>query len=77
VKGSKLTGPNGKSIFLPAAGYRDATSLLDVGSLGFYWSSSLSTGYPGGAWSLGFYSGNVYGGNDYRCYGQSIRPVSE
>lgn len=41
VKGYVVTGPNGKSIFLPAAGYRGGSSLYDTGSYGQYWLSSL------------------------------------
>ena len=74
VYGRKVTGPNGASIFLPAAGYRD-NSYLDVGSDGDYWSSSLNTNYSSHAFSLGFRSGDV-GWRDYgRCYGRSVRPV--
>ena len=40
VNGYKVTGPNGNSIFLPAAGYRYGTSHYDVGSAGNYWSST-------------------------------------
>jgi len=46
VNGCKFTGPNGNSIFLPAAGaiYRSRASL--DGRNGIYWSSSLRTDYP-------------------------------
>ena len=42
VKGVKVTGPNGNSIFLPAAGLRyDKGGFLDyVGTHGYYWSAS-------------------------------------
>ena len=33
-----VTGPNGNTMFLPAAGYRYDVSLYDVGSGGIYWS---------------------------------------
>ena len=69
---------NNNSIFLPAAGCRDVADLHDVGSYGYYWSSSLYTGNPYGAYGLGFFSDFV---NRYfinrRCYGFSVRPVSE
>lgn len=72
---------NGNSIFLPAAGCRKDDSLSKDGSLGYYWSSSLSSSwsiYPaeeGRAGAFGFDSSgtNWYAGN--RCDGQSIRPV--
>ena len=80
VKERKVTGPNGKSIFLPAAGFRSDSCLYNVGSSGLYWSSSLNTGYPGGAWSVAFNSVDVSRGSGdygYRYYGLSVRPVTE
>ena len=74
---SKVSGYEGNTIFLPAAGYRDGTSLSFVGSYGVYWSSSLSTGGSSYAWYVGFNSGYVYRSHVYRYYGQSVRPVSE
>ena len=72
------TGPNGNSIFLPAAGYRDGTGLLYTGSDGLYWSSSLRTDYPGSAWYVTFYSDYVYRSSGADRYdGLSVRPVSE
>ena len=40
--GYKVTGPNGNSIFLPAAGYRYESLLYRVGGGGYYWSSTPS-----------------------------------
>ena len=77
VKGRIVTASSGNSIFLPAAGYRRGTNLYDAGSSGFYWSSSLSTDYPYDAWYVHFYSDNVLRFSSYRCYGLSVRPVSE
>lgn len=41
VNGYLVSGSNTNTIFLPAAGYR-GSSLVEAGSLGLYWSSSLS-----------------------------------
>ena len=78
---SNKTGYTDCSIFLPAAGYRDDTYLIRVGFFGYYWSSSLLTDYPGGAYGLQSRSGGVYsdgwylnGGNNRNC-GLSVRPV--
>ena len=76
VGGWKVTGPNGKSITLPAAGYRDCDGSVDgVGSYGDYWSSTPSGSDD--AWSLDFNSGSVDVGDDSRCYGQSVRLVQD
>lgn len=75
-KGRRVIGPNGNSIFLPAAGYRYGTSVSGHGSNGGYWSGSLDdTGFL--ACSLDFSIGNVSWGYGIRCYGFSVRPVSE
>ncbi len=75
VNGRLFTGPNGNSIFLPAAGRRYGSELLYAGSRGDYWSSSLYSGYPSSAWSLDFRSGNFRMDIDYRNYGFTVRPV--
>ena len=74
VNGYKVTGPNGNSIFLPAAGFRDGSSLYLAGSDGYYWSSTPNDFY---AFSLYFYSSNHYMGSYGRGYGRSVRPVLE
>lgn len=76
VNGYKVTSKsNGNSIFLPAAGYRNDSSLNKAGSNGYYWSSSLNTDYPYDAWSVYFYSDYVSRGYNYRSDGRSVRPV--
>lgn len=77
ISGIIVTGHNGNSIFFPAAGYRDDTNLLDAGSAGGYWSSSLTTGEPDYAGSVGFYSTDFNGGFSRRYFGRSVRPVKE
>ena len=77
VNGYKVTGPNGNSIFLPAAGYYNGSSLNGVGGDGDYWSSSPYETNISHAYGLYFGSSShsVKWGN--RSYGQTIRPVSE
>ena len=77
VKGYLVTGPNGNSIFLPAAGSRYGTSSDDVGSDGYYWSSTPDGDYDGFAYCLYFGSGDYGWGWNGRLYGQSVRPVLE
>ena len=78
VNGYKITSKvNGRSIFLPAAGYRDSSSLYFAGSCGYYWSSTPNESYTSGAYRLGFASGSRDVGWGNRSDGQSVRPVSE
>ena len=78
VNGYKFVGPNGNSIFLPAAGHMGGTSLINVGSYGDYWSSSLNTSKPRSAYYVFFNSSYVYRSyNDPRYYGYSVRPVCQ
>ncbi len=75
--GYKVTGPNGNSIFLPAAGYGDGTSLYYAGSDGYYWSATPSEGDTGSAYYLDFGSGHFGWGWYGRGRGRSVRPVSK
>jgi hypothetical protein len=75
VNGRLFTGPNGNSLFLPAAGYRWDDELGSAGYDGDYWSSSLYTDYPYYAWSFYFYPGNYHMNSGDRYYGYSVRPV--
>ena len=79
VNGCLFTGPNGNSIFLPAAGYRNNDSeLLDAGSDGGYWSSSLHSDYSCSAWNLGIpISGNYGMYPSYRYRGRVVRAVCQ
>ena len=74
--GYKVTGPNGSSIFLPAAGYRSGSSLNYAGSSGYYWSSA-----PDGStrvYYLKFDSGSHgMSSGKIRHYGCLVRPVRE
>ena len=75
VKGYKVVGPNGNSIFLPAAGYMFEGTLYNAGSYGHYWSSSLYTVIPGYAYYVHFYSVYVDWDGSNRYYGLTVRPV--
>ena len=74
---SNVSGFEGNTIFLPAAGYWIGSSPYDAGSRGFYWSSSLTTSYLDSAWGVYFFSGYVDRSNSLRYIGRSVRPVSE
>ncbi len=76
VEGCLFTSKkNGKSLFLPAAGSRWDDELIDVGWNGSYWSSSLDTDDPSGAWSFLFDSDGYDMGYDGRNLGLSVRAV--
>ena len=77
VNGYTVTGPNGNSIFLPAAGYRYGTGVYNRGSHGYYWSSSLDSDDGNYACGLYFGSGFYDWYFNNRYYGLSVRPVSE
>lgn len=78
VYGYKVTGPNGKSIFLPAVGYRIGDKYYNIGLSGYYWSNSLDTDCNNNALYIVF-SGDTYGwGRFYERYvGLCVRPVCE
>lgn len=75
VKGGKLTGPNGNSIFLPAAGWRLFDDLSRAGEYGSFWSSTQSPDDSDYAYYLGFSSDRADGGDNFRDSGRSVRPV--
>ncbi|MBR5963886.1 MAG: hypothetical protein IK000_07055 [Bacteroidaceae bacterium] len=75
VKVFSFTGPNGKSIYLPAAGYKFNANEQEIGSGASYWSASLTT-------SINYaHELNISGGNVlWDCYinrfaGLPVRPV--
>ena len=77
VNGMRVTGPNGNSIFLPAAGYCPGSSRNDVGEYGNYWGSTPYESDTRGAYSLFFGSGGHDVNWFYRDSGRTVRPVSE
>ena len=78
VNGYEVTSKkNGKSIFLPAAGFLYETSLDNVGKTGCYWSSLLYTDEPFGAYYLAIVSTFTSGEYSYRSYGFTVRPVCQ
>ena len=73
VNGQKFTGPNGNSIFLPAAGYRNGTDVYNRGSEGYYWSGMSYSDYGSYCLRIG---GSIEGGNS-KVHGYPIRPVKD
>lgn len=78
VSGYKITGPNGKSIFLPAAGNRRGENLYYRGEAGYYWSATYLEMLGGnGAYSLSFLDGEWGSAPGYHYFGCPIRPVKD
>lgn len=82
VNGYRVTGPNGNSIFLPAAGYHRGTGVSEQSSYGYYWSSSLnnkdSNIYYGSNYACCLFLGGLGHSvisNQYRYNGHTVRPV--
>lgn len=75
IRGMRITGPNGASIFLPSGGYKRGTEFYNEGSQGFYWASATFPQEQDYAAYLNFRSGTFSIGSYYRCSGLSIRPV--
>lgn len=77
VAGFFIIGPNGNSIFVPFAGYRDDVGLYNEGYNGCYWSGTWRD-YDRRAfdlycaWDLSYWNGNWD-----RSGGLPVRPVSE
>ena len=65
------------AVFLPAAGYRDGTTVNNAGTYGNYWSSTSRS--SDNAYGLNFYASYLYPANNNlnRYYGRSVRLVQE
>lgn len=83
VKGYKVEGKNGNSIFLPAAGYMDGSTLEGAYVGGYYWLKNFHSKGIGisvtvennKAQSVRFSSSSVDEVYSYRYYGFSVRPI--
>ncbi len=76
IGGYKVIGPNGNSIFLPAAGRRSSNTGEDVGEKGCYWSSTRRTENTD-ADELWFNGNDIYVWSSFRFRGESVRPVTK
>ena len=77
VKGFKVTGPNGNSIFFPAAGYRSYHNgkLNNNRGYGYYWSASTNSKSYYGSHYIFFTPRYAYWTNEYSGYGFTVRPT--
>lgn len=77
VEGGLFTSKkNGNSIFLPAGGNRYGSDVDDVGSYGYYWSSSAYS-YGSVAYYLYFLDDYARTSSSYRIGGLSVRLVQD
>ena len=76
VHGYLGTGSSGKTLFLPAAGYKNGTRIVSEGEFGYYWSHSLYYGMSLYAYNQLFFSGSIPGWDKQeRSFGLTVRPV--
>ena len=77
VNGQLVTGPNGNTIFLPAAGsLRGSITNNGVGTHAYYWSRTLPASYSSHARAMGFQSGGWFLRYDFqREFGFAVRAV--
>ena len=74
MHGNMYVGPNGNSIFLPCAEPYNENDMVNP-NVAYYWSSSLSTNNPTGAWGLvGDYENSSLVVIS-RSWGLAVRPV--
>ena len=75
VSGRKVTSKNnGKSIFIPKAGFQEGNYAKNQGAYYDYWLRTLEPDYPLYVYSMRKNDGIGYG-SYYRHFGQTIRPV--
>lgn len=92
IIGLKVTGPNNRSIFLPAAGYQNSVATVDRGEIGYYWSGTRDRFDAGKAYPIyrffttsklqinwyWFAKNYAAGADDLRFFNaMSIRPVCD
>ena len=76
VEGRKFTGPNGGSIFLPAAGCRGGGVIFSSGPDGYYWTGTLHSGFIRIAFCL-YFNSDDEDWYSFRCNGRTVRPVAQ
>lgn len=76
INGYRVTGPNGNSIFLPAAGVMISEKLCNFGKKGEYWSGVGVSSY--GVISRNYYKDAIFSAGPANTgHGCSVRPVTE
>ena len=75
MAGYTVTGPNGSTIFLPAAGKRVNEQTQDKGTAGYFWASALADRSDNEAFTLEISSTKHAIDYEFRYLGLPIRPV--
>ena len=79
INGLLFTSPNGGAIFLPAAGGYFDEGVSEIGTWGYYYSSTQHTSFPESVYALSFNSFNVLSDLNGSAWGKmggfNIRPV--
>ena len=78
IDGMKFNSSNGNSIFLPCAGYYTDDTLNNIGTRGYYWTSSMYPNSDNDS-AYGLIYQNLSGGTykTYRFRGMTIRAVAK
>lgn len=75
--GYVVIGPNGKSLFFPAVGYRHGLYVYENGTNGYYWTSEPVESDVYSAYYLYLGASDFYIDSYYRSGGYNVRPVSK
>lgn len=76
VAGIEFTGPNGNTLFMPAAGKRTGSTVADCGEQGHYMTGSVNPSNSSFAVCYNFGSSNNDKGTSPRFVSLSVRPVT-
>lgn len=75
--GYEVVGPNGNSIFLPAAGCYIGSEIEGSGIYGSIWSRTLANDGGCSAYFVNYYNAGFECNYNARCQGRNIRPVCD
>lgn len=77
--GQKITGPNGKSIFIPISGYYQGRSIESRGEYGYvqFWGSQYYSQLNSWAYYYRGYDSRAESDHSDKAYGMPIRPITK
>ena len=77
INGLLVKGPNGNTIFLPAAGYYAGSNIGKAGEKHSYWSSTPDSNDNDKAWYFYSLSNRPFGKGSNRYFGRTVRAVTD